>query len=354
MSRFRLPMGFCLAVLAISLIFVGVQDPGPSAAAADPQPNARAVARVMEVQDRNTARLMAIKGVVGTATGLDAAGQPVVKVFLAKGGVAGIPAKLEGVPVAVEVTGVFVALKPPVDKPGKRAKPPKDDIDPTARFDRPVPIGVSTGHPDITAGTIGCRVTDGTNVYALSNNHIYADCNEANIGDNALQPGAYDGGVDPGDAIGTLAAFKPIVFSTDGGNVIDAAIALSSTANLGNATPTDGYGKPSSTTVTAYVGQTVKKYGRTTSLTKGNVTEINATVLVGYGDQTAQFVGQIVVKSPRFSKGGDSGSLVVVDDDGGDDDLKPVGLLFAGGGNRTICNPIGLVLGEFGVTIDGE
>jgi len=34
---------------------------------------------------------------------------------------------------------------------------------------RPVPIGVSTGHPDITAGTIGARVTDGVNVYALSN-----------------------------------------------------------------------------------------------------------------------------------------------------------------------------------------
>lgn len=350
MSRFRLPMGFCLAVLAISLIFVGVQDPAPSAAAADPQPNARAVARVMEVQDRNTDRLLAIKGVVGTATGLDAAGQPVVKVFLARAGVAGIPAKLEGVPVQVEVTGVFVALKPPADKPGKRAKPPKTDIDPTARFERPVPIGVSTGHPNITAGTIGCRVTDGTNVYALSNNHIYADCNNASKGDNVLQPGDYDGGVDPDDAIGTLHDFEPIVFSTDAENVIDAAIAQSSTADLGNATPSDGYGTPSSTTVTASLGQTVKKYGRTTSLTKGEVTGTNATVLVGYGALTAQFVDQIVVTSGRFSRGGDSGSLVVTDDDNN----NPVGLLFAGGGNRTICNPIGAVLERFGVAIDGE
>ena len=56
-----------------------------------------------------------------------------------------------------------------------------------------MPIGVSTGHPAITAGTIGARVTDGTNVFALSNNHIYANSNNAAIGDSALQPGSIDG-----------------------------------------------------------------------------------------------------------------------------------------------------------------
>ncbi len=54
-----------------------------------------------------------------------------------------------------------------------------ENLDPTSRFNRPVPIGVSTGHPAITAGTIGARVTDGVNVYALSNNHVYADENTA-------------------------------------------------------------------------------------------------------------------------------------------------------------------------------
>jgi len=32
----------------------------------------------------------------------------------------------------------------------------------------------------------------------------------------------------------------------------------------------------------------------------------------------------------------------------------PVGLLFAGSSVITIANPIGLVLGRFGVTIDGQ
>jgi hypothetical protein len=73
--------------------------------------------------------------------------------------------------------------------------PAPASIDPTGRFDRPVPIGVSTGHPDITAGTIGARVKDSDgNIYALTNNHVYADENRASIGDKVLQPGAFDGG----------------------------------------------------------------------------------------------------------------------------------------------------------------
>ena len=47
---------------------------------------------------------------------------------------------------------------------------PPSPFDRTAKH-RPIPIGISTGHPDITAGMIGARVTDGAgNVYALSNN----------------------------------------------------------------------------------------------------------------------------------------------------------------------------------------
>ena len=69
----------------------------------------------------------------------------------------------------------------------------------TERCQRAVPIGVSTGHPDITAGTIGARVTDGTNVFALSNNHVYANENNTTTGANGLQPGPIDGGANPDD-----------------------------------------------------------------------------------------------------------------------------------------------------------
>ncbi len=215
---------------------------------------------------------------------------------------------------------------------------------------RPAPIGVSTGHPNITAGTIGCRVKKNGNVYALSNNHVYADENKASIGDNVLQPGPYDGGENPRDAIGTLAEFEPIVFHPRASNTIDAAIALTSTDMVGNATPTDEYGTPNSTTAAAYLGLAVQKYGRTTGLTSGVITGINATVRVGYDSGTARFVKQIIIEPGTFSAGGDSGSLIVTNDE----HCNPVGLLFAGSSTITVANPIDDVLGAFGVTIDGE
>ena len=215
---------------------------------------------------------------------------------------------------------------------------------------RPVPIGVSTGHPAITAGTIGCRVKDTAGkVYALSNNHVYANENKAAKGDNVLQPGSYDGGVNPRDAIGTLHDFQPIVFSRRANNTIDAAIALCSTANLDNQTPGAGYGTPSSTTVQPFVGQPVQKYGRTTLLTTGNVYAVNATVNVGYSSGTARFVNQIMITPGTFSAGGDSGSLIVTQNGN-----NPVGLLFAGSSSVTIACPIDLVLTRFGVSVDGE
>jgi len=310
--------------------------------------------RVKEVQEKHTAKLMAIKGVVGTAVGVDTEDKPNIKVFVEEPGVAGIPKKLDEVSVDVVVTGKIYALKP-----GANAKPPPaPSIDPKARFDRPVPIGVSTGNEgEISSGTIGCRVTDGTNVYALSNNHVYALENDAPIGSKVLQPGRYDTAgyvYNPNNVIGTLSAFVPIVFSTSASNTIDAAIALSSTANLGNATPSNGYGTPKSTTVSVWasVGMPVQKYGRTTALTKGKIYAINATVNVDYSSGTARLVNQIWVYSNKpFIKAGDSGSLLVTDPG-----KNPVGLLFAGdsSGKYAIANRIDLVLGALHVTIDGE
>ena len=202
--------------------------------------------------------------------------------------------------MVVKATGKIFALHhqlgycggPPSQRPAEcdnggdgDPPPPAAACSTTERCPRPVPIGVFTGHPSITAGTIGARVTDGTNVFALSNNHVYAASNSATIGDNVLQPGAYDGGQDPADAIGTLSAFETIVFSTSASNVIDAAIALSSTANLSNATPSDGYGTLSSTTATVSINEKLRKYGRTTQQTKGFVWATNVTVDVNYGVQ---------------------------------------------------------------------
>ena len=201
----------------------------------------------------------------------------------------------------------------------------------------------------------------------MSNNHIYADENLAAIGDDVIQPGTIDGGSSPADDIGTLADFETIVFSTSANNVIDAAIASSTTAQLGNATPSDGYGEPQSVSISPAVGMAVMKYGRTTGETKALITAINATVNVGYGSEgTARFINQIVIGSRGFSSGGDSGSLIVCDDETksgkgrnkkvvqGPDHLRPVGLLYAGSSSSTIANPIGPVLTRFGVTVDGS
>lgn len=221
-------------------------------------------------------------------------------------------------------------------------------------FPRPAPIGVSTGNRGAcSAGTIGCRVTGGGNVYALSNNHVYALENKASIGSEVLQPGLYDTGCvyNSSNVIGTLSAYVPIVFSRRASNKIDAAIALTNIDMVGNATPAGGYGIPSSTIVTPYVDMPVQKYGRTTLLTEGTVTGTNAIVSVGYSSGTARFVNQIIVESnTEFIGAGDSGSLLVTMV------KNPVGLLFAGtsDGKLAVANPIDAVLGAFGVSIDGE
>ena len=84
----------------------------------------------------------------------------------------------------------------------------------TLRYPRPVPIGVSTGLADFATGTLGARVSNGSTVYALSNNHVFAGVNTATIGDPILQPGPIeDGGTDPADRIATLADYQQIDFS---------------------------------------------------------------------------------------------------------------------------------------------
>nr|NIR23519.1 hypothetical protein [Gammaproteobacteria bacterium]NIS06517.1 hypothetical protein [Gammaproteobacteria bacterium]NIV47387.1 hypothetical protein [Gammaproteobacteria bacterium]NIW02303.1 hypothetical protein [Gammaproteobacteria bacterium]NIW55328.1 hypothetical protein [Gammaproteobacteria bacterium] len=210
-----------------------------------------AIEHAIGIQNIHTPDLMAMEGVVGTGVGIEGDGAPVIKVFTESRSVAGVPRFLDGVPVVIQAIGKVYALHhQPGHAGGPGGNPGGDESAPSGcattieRCDRPVPIGVSTGHPDITAGTIGARVTDGSNVWALSNNHVYADENLATAGDPVLQPGAYDDGVAPIDTIGTLSDFEPIVFSTFANNVMDAAIASVSTGDLSNATLSDGYGTP--------------------------------------------------------------------------------------------------------------
>ncbi len=366
-----------LTYLSVALLGLLLATPAAAQAPFDPP----GLDRAMAAQDFHVDGLMATDGVVGVGIGLTARGQAAIVIMTEDLWVTGFPRSLDGVPVRVKVTGKIHAVpKPERCSPWPSCKndpPPEEDppadVDPSW-FDRPVPIGVSTGNEgSCSAGTIGARVTDGTDVYALSNNHVYALSNGAPDDSGINQPGLLDryDGTDcvPGadDRIGTLEAFVEIFF--DGrDNTIDAAIAAvemmgDGTPIVGTSTPpSDGYGTPSSATVSAGLGQSVQKYGRTTGLTTGTVAVINATVNVTYsGKGTAHFVGQIVVDGDKggFLKAGDSGSLLVTNgvdplvcDPGQFADECTVGLLFASGrgGKVAIANPIDEVLGA----LEGE
>jgi len=349
-----------VAVVLDLMVFRPAGDPG--AGTTDLLAFARGdFAAAMAVQERHNPDLLSIPGVAGTALTTGPGGRPVIKVFLAHGGVLGLPATLDGHAYTTEVTGEFSARgefagTATGEAGGPAAATGRDGSDPRRSFPRPVPIGVSTGQVDVTAGTIAARVVSGGDVFALSNNHVYANRNAANPGDHILQPGTVDGGVDPDDALGTLHDFEPIRFCNPfpacPENRIDAAIAATTTEQLGNSTPPNGYGTPRSETAAARLGMQVQKYGRTTGHTTGEISGINATINVGFRDGTARFAGQIVISGGGFSGPGDSGSLIVSGGSGASA-RRPVGLLFAGSRTSTLANPIELVLDRFGITIDG-
>jgi hypothetical protein len=349
---------FKLAISVIAaIVFLGwIGQAQTRAASANPLQGLREyLAGAVDVQERHHKSLRTIPNVVGTAVGVSEDGKPVIKVYTKSPGVMAIPTSLDGLRVDVEETGEFHALAGQFGGQFSSDKV-RRQINPATLFTRPVPIGVSTGNEgECSAGTIGARVKDASgNVFALSNNHVYALENAAVPNSAVLQPGLYDTNCtfNPANVIGTLSSFVPIVFSTSANNTVDAAIAASDVLHLGKSTPSNGYGTPRSATVSAFVGQRVKKYGRTTSLTSGQVLGINAIVMVGYGSGTAQFVDQIIVQSSRaFILAGDSGSLLVTAQSN-----NPVGLLFAGNGNGriAIANRIDAVLGAFSVTIDGK
>jgi len=346
--------GAIVVLIAVApAVWYACSDSGSNSPAGPALPVTRLIPDLrlaISAQRRHTDALLEIPGVIGTAVTVQPDGRPGMILLLDRPGVTGLPLMLDGIPVTQRVTGMLMAFS-----------------DPTQR-QRPAPMGFSVGHPAITAGTIGARVRDALGrVYILSNNHVLANSNGANIGDPEYQPGPFDGGT-AADQIATLSDFQVISFAANGTNTIDAAIALSTTAVLDNATPADdGYSMPNSTIFgdangdglfddrNALLGLNVQKYGRTTKLTHGQITGVNATVTICYAvsgftcTKTARYVDQLLITPGGFSNGGDSGSLIVTDDG----NLNPVALLFAGNASVTIANRIDLVLQRFGVVIDG-
>jgi hypothetical protein len=326
-----------------------------------------ALQKAMDAKNRHVDSLMNDSGVhtAGVSWALD--GSPVIKLFIdVSDSSAGIPSEIDGVPVVVENVGRVFALNVSCEDRGltdceefnaqASAAQPPNQVD---WHPRPVPIGVSIGHTDVTAGTLGCVVSRGCHNYVLSNAHVIADENAGLPGDSILQPGPFDGGIHPDDEIAVLEESVPIKFGTIGvRNKVDAAIAITDATMVTTQTRTNGYGTYKSETVNPTMGLLVQKYGRSSALSHGYIDMVNVTTDVGYsGGEMARFVDQIVIKSidtSDFSRAGDSGSLIIVE--GGDDDRKPVGLLFASTADKvyTIANQINDVLDALDVVINGE
>ncbi|NEN99206.1 MAG: hypothetical protein F6K50_28115 [Moorea sp. SIO3I7] len=224
---------------------------------------------------------------------------------------------------------------------------------------RPAPGGVSVGHTRVTAGTLGClargrRAPRNGRLLMLSNNHVIANSNNASFRDPIIQPGRLDGGRSPRDQIAILERFVPINFR-GGRNYVDAATGWCWPSRVRKELVYVSGGSPryfrvSSRIVACRRGMIVGKSGRTTQLTRGQVTDCNATIRVNYGGgRVALFADQITIRgtSGNFSAGGDSGSLIWTYDSR----RNPVGLLFAGGGGLTFANKITRVMAALDINL---
>jgi len=199
------------------------------------------------------------------------------------------------------------------------------------------------------AGTLGMVTYDDK---ILSNTHVIAmepdTDNFLDTGTPTIQPGSGDGGrLD--DQVGELEAYIPIDFEPDAKNYADAAIGsidVGVDASYGEQFDEGGnYWVKGWTEVSN--GEIVRKSGRTTGVTTGEVIHTDASVVVWYGDQLAYFVDQIVIAQENwsFAAPGDSGSAV-------DKDGEFVGLVFAGSENYVFISKAEHIIDGLGIAVE--
>ena len=197
------------------------------------------------------------------------------------------------------------------------------------------------------SGTLGSLVTDGTNQYILSNNHVLGRSDGATAGEDISQPGLIDNGCRVATLVGDFTIASPL------GSNVDAAIAQLRPGAMDSTGFIEDIGVPSRSVVAPSVGLSVAKSGRTTGFTTGTISSINTSVSVQYQSGcnsgkkfTVSYTNQVVINSSTFSAGGDSGSLIVTNSG-----HNPVALLFAGSSTSTIGNPVGLVLSRLSAVL---
>ena len=270
----------------------------------------------------------------------------------------------------VRLLGTVVAalLALSVNGSAQRGGGPNKNPSHTARQARPIALGVSGGNASDIAngyccsGTLGALVTNGQKQFILSNTHVFAGDSAlggnnrvAEVGDDVNQSGLVDTGCQyiANDIVADVSDWASF-----GQFNIDAAIAEVRPGQVRSDGSILEIGPLASTTAPAFVGQAVKKSGRTTGLTRSSISSLNATVTVGYTDECAgnsfnvTYTGQILIsnRSSRFLNSGDSGSVMVEDVA---TNPRAVGLLYAGSSSIAVANPINDVLNHFGVSMVG-
>ena len=234
---------------------------------------------------------------------------------------------------------------------------------------------------DCCSGTLGALIEDASKrQYLLSNNHVLAKSDHANVGDTIVQPGLIDNNCSPlGDGAGvepvaSLTGWLPLRSKLTNA---DAAIAQVTSravdpagrimelggkrADGGLAAAAPGISSTGGKGEGAWLDQKVAKSGRTTGLTCGGVSVVDLDVTVDYYLDCAEtrpylsktFTHQIGVSGNQFSDAGDSGALVV---DAGN--AEPVGLYFAGGTDTSgvsqgVASPAYDVLNELSAQVGG-
>jgi hypothetical protein len=202
--------------------------------------------------------------------------------------------------------------------------------------------GISGANTNLSgaSGTIGyfctrkSRFRRRKEIHMLSNSHVFADLKKANVDDGDLIMQPSPGELSTNRPIGTLIHFSELKFDGDiqSPNHIDAAIAkLWGAQKHKPLIPMIGSVKGCVVKKDVEVGEAVRKFGRTSGYTEGNIFSIYLDIWIRYErtGQSAFFKDQILIepdlnKFSRFVAPGDSGSLLI------DADQYAVGLIFAG------------------------
>jgi formylglycine-generating enzyme required for sulfatase activity len=186
-------------------------------------------------------------------------------------------------------------------------------------------------------GTLGYFVVDEAGqVYLLS----LAGVLGSKLNDDAiLQPGPVDGRKPAEDEVAHLSNALTLQGPVPAAHMINLA-RLAPDIGVETAIPEIG---PVLGVRAPEVGMTVRKVGRTTGLTSGQITAIGQEIELGLGDGTGQLQGAIRAEL-EFSAG-DEGALVV------DDEGYAVGVLIGSSPQATILAPMQAVLDIFDVRL---